>query len=97
MVKTDKKSLHDLPILTTSVLNDLIKHGFQYVHVRPITFDNKTDYLEPDALVLVPIRELPKDPGNTEIYSPVNSSILNDWASSPNEGVKVLVGSEAWL
>jgi hypothetical protein len=96
-VKTDKKSLHALPILTTSVLNDLIKHGFQYVHVRPITFDNKTDYLEPNALLLVPIKELPTDLCNTEVYSPVNSSILNDWASSPNEGVKVLVGSEAWL
>lgn len=86
-----------MPVLTTNVLKELIKHGYQYVHVRPITFDNKIDYLEPDALVLVPIRELPKNLEKTEIYSPVDSSILNDWASSPNDGVKVLVGSEVWL
>ena len=77
--------------LTLQMLQKLKDKGFRYVQVKGFTQDRRQDYIEPRYLILVPIRELSDDPDKQEIYEPINSSILLDWAGSPDEGIEVLV------
>ena len=76
---------------TSAALQLLINKGFQYVQVKGFTSDKRLDYMEPRYLVLIPIKALPDDPGKVEIYEPINSQLLKDWASHPNDGMQVLI------
>jgi hypothetical protein len=49
--------------------------------------------MEPRYLILVPIKDLSDDPDKKEIYKPINSEILIDWANSPKDGIEVLVAA----
>jgi len=76
---------------TMAALETLKKKGFKYVQVKGYTADKRLDYMEPRYLVLVPMMTLPVDPGKIEIYESINSQLLQDWASHPGDGMKVLV------
>jgi hypothetical protein len=75
---------------TSAALQILINKGFQYVQVKGFTADRRLDYMEPRFLVLIPVKSLPED-GKIEIYEPINSQLLVDWANHPQEGMKVLI------
>jgi len=38
-----------------------------------------------------PVNQLPEDPAEKEIYEPIDSEILLDWASSMDSGVVALI------
>jgi hypothetical protein len=76
---------------TIAALNTLKNKGFQYVQVKGFTSDKRLDYMEPRYWVLIPMKELPVDPGKIEIYESINSKLLLDWATHPYEGMDVLV------
>lgn len=76
---------------TAAALKTLINKGFRYVQVKGFTSDKRLDYVEPRYLVLIPIKNLPDDPGKIEIYEPINSQLLQDWADRPHDGIEVLV------
>ena len=77
--------------LTMAALETLKKKGFRYVQVKGFTSDKRLDYMEPRYLVLIPMMALPVDAGKIEIYESIDSKLLQDWASHPGEGMKVLI------
>lgn len=79
--------------LTPATLQELKDNGFRYVQVKGFTLDKRLDYMEPHYFVLVPMKELPADPGKKGIYEPIDSKMLTDWANSPNEGAKVFIAT----
>jgi hypothetical protein len=78
-------------ILTLQTLEELRGRGFRYVSVNAFTTDKRPDYMEPRYFVLVPMKDLPDDINKKGIYEPINSQLLRDWATFPNEGINVFV------
>lgn len=73
--------------LTHQTLQELKDKGFRYVLVKGYIPDRRHAYIELNHFVLVPVTELPVDPGKKEIYAPIDSEILLDWANSMDGGV----------
>jgi hypothetical protein len=74
-----------------AALEMLKQKGFRYVQIKGFTTEKKLDYMEPRYLLLIPIKELPVDSGEMEIYEPVDSKLLVDWAAHPRDGMTVLI------
>lgn len=81
--------------LTLHGLQQLKDQGFRFVLVKGYTPDRRFDYIELNHFKLVPVKELPQDPGQKEIYAPIDSEILLDWAGSPDSGIKAFIETEA--
>ncbi len=81
--------------LSVKALHDLHNKGYQYVQVKGLTEDNEFDYVEPHYLVLVPIKELPKDQRKKDIYEPVMSELLIQMANEENSMTEVLISAVA--
>ena len=77
--------------LTLKILEVLKEHGYQYVLVTSYTIARATDYMEMNDFLLTPVRELPVKRGEMEIFEPIDSDILRDWADYPDSGVKAFV------
>ena len=77
--------------LSHSALKKLKEEGFRYVQVKGFSIDRHSDYMSPHYLMLVPIKDLPDDHNKKEIYEPINSTILLDWAS--NDDMEVLIAT----
>ena len=77
--------------LTLNLLQVLLSRGFRFVQVRGLTIDRHYDYTEPDWLMLFPMKSLPSRREMKDIYEPINSELLRDWALHPNEGIDVIV------
>ena len=72
-------------------LSALERHGFKYVQIKGLTTDNHYDYIETRFLVLVPMKELPQDPNQKDIYERVDSKLLQRWAKEENESPKIVI------
>ena len=70
--------------LTQKILQQLKEKGFQYVLVKGYSPGKKMDWIELNAFRLRPVMELPKDPAEQEIFAPVDSEILQEWAAPEN-------------
>ena len=70
---------------TLAALSALEKDGYKFVQVKGFTMDNHYDYVEPHSLVLFPMRELPAEQAGKDIYEPIDSKILQQWAAEKNE------------
>lgn len=66
--------------LSISALKLLEQKGYKYVQIKGLTADKHYEYVEPYYWVLVPMKELPVDPAKRDIYEPINSDILKQWA-----------------
>lgn len=77
--------------LSLPVLQQLKEQGFQFVQVKGFSNGQSPEYGQAQYLLLVPIRALSDDPAKQDIYEPLDSEILIDWANSPNDGVKIFV------
>ncbi len=80
--------------LTQQNLQKLKDKGFRYVQVQGFTHDKRLEYIEPHYFMLVPLKNLPDDPDKKGIYEPINSEILDTWASVPNDRVEVLIATK---
>ena len=76
---------------TLAALETLKNMGFQYVQVKGFTSDKRLDYVEPRYLLLIPMKTLPVEPGEIEIYESINSQLLLDWATHSGNGMEVLI------
>lgn len=72
-------------------LEDLERKGYKYVQLKGLTMDKHYDYIEPHLMVLVPLKELPSDPNQKDIYEPIRSCILAQWAREKNEHFKIVI------
>jgi len=77
--------------LTKKSLQQLKDLGFRYVLVKGYTPDKRNDYIELNYFTLVPVMELPEDPAQKEIFAPIDSDILDEWASQPDNGIKAFI------
>jgi hypothetical protein len=77
--------------LTNQSLAVLKELGFQYVLVEGYTPDRRNDYVELNHFTLVPVKELPEEPGQSGIFAPIDSDIIREWASQPDNGIKAFI------
>lgn len=79
--------------LTKEALAKIEKEGYKYVQIKGLTFDKHYEYVEPHYLVLVPMKELPTDPAQKDIYEPIASKILQQWATEKNDVLEILIAA----
>lgn len=72
-------------------LDLLQSKGYQYVQVKGLTIDKHYEYVEPHFLVLVPYKELPTDPLKRDIFEPIKSELLYQWADEKNEFPEIII------
>lgn len=75
----------------TKALEELQTRGYLFVQVKGLTRDNHYDYIEPNELVLIPLRSLPADPAKKDIYDAIDSDLLRSWAADGGSGIRVYV------
>jgi len=68
--------------LTAQTLQQLKDKGFQFVIVKGYTPDRRLDHIQLNHFILTPVVELPTEPGEKEIYAPIDSEVLADWADT---------------
>ncbi len=71
--------------LTASRLQELKDDGFQFVLIKGYSLNRRSDFIELNHFILVPVVELPEDPAQKEIFEPIDSEILLEWADSSKE------------
>ena len=76
--------------LTPELIRQLRKDGYKYVLVKDYAVTRKVDLVELSSFLLVPVKKLPTDPGQKEIFAPLNSKILAAWAAG-EDGVVAYV------
>jgi hypothetical protein len=81
--------------LTVKSLKKMEAEGYKYVQVKGLTMDKHFDYIEPHIMVLVPMKELPTDQAQKDIYEPVNSKLLQQWAAEETEGFSIMIADRA--
>jgi hypothetical protein len=79
--------------LTNQTLQQLKDKGFQYVLIKGYDLSKKIDYIQLNSFQLTPVKELPQDPALKEIYAPLDSEILLQWASSDESGIEAFIES----
>jgi hypothetical protein len=80
--------------LTKQSLQQLKDSGFRFVLIKGYTTDRRIDYIEVNYFTLVPVKDLPEDQNKKEIYESIDSEILMQWASFPDDGAKVIIEME---
>jgi hypothetical protein len=80
--------------LTIQSLQQLKDSGFRFVLIKGYTTDRRVDYIEVNYFTLVPVKDLSEDPNKKEIYESIDSEILMQWASFPDDGAKVIIEME---
>lgn len=80
--------------LTKHSFQQLKDSGFRFVLIKGYTTNRRVDYNEVSYFALVPVKDLPEDPTKKEIYESIDSDILMQWASFPDDGAKVFIEME---
>ena len=68
--------------LTFEALDSLQKKGYKYLQVQGFTLDHHPEYVEPNYLLLVPIKELSANREKMDIYEEINSELIREWVTS---------------
>ena len=79
--------------LTINSLKQLISKGYKFVQIKGLTWDMHFEYVEPHFLVLVPIKSLPKDQAKKDIYEPLNSKLLRQWATEKDDATEIIISA----
>jgi hypothetical protein len=89
--------------LTLESLEKMEQAGYKYVQVKGFTSDKHYDYVEPSflllvpmkelPLLLVPMKELPKDQQNKDIYEPLSSGLLQQWANDETAANDIVIAT----
>jgi hypothetical protein len=80
--------------LTDQTLQQLKDKGFQYVIVKGYTPDRRLDHIQLNHFILTPVVTLPTEPGEKEIYAPIDSEVLADWASTSDGSFEAYIEFE---
>lgn len=80
--------------LTNRTLQALKDNGYQFVLVKGYGFNQHPDYLQLNYFTLVPVKTLPQEPGEKEIYAPIDSEVLTEWANSPDNELEAYIQLE---
>ncbi len=91
MRKAIKEALLGTVAYTQQALDELAQTGYQFFQIKGLTIDRHFDYTEPYYILLVPIKLLPEEQGEKDIYEPIYSDIFKKWANEKNEFPKILI------
>ncbi len=80
--------------LTVQMLHKIEKDGYKFVQVKGLTFDKHYDYVEPHFLVLVPMKELPTAQEHKDIFEPIPSVLLHQWATEDDDALEIVVSTK---
>ncbi len=78
-------------IFDLKTLKKLENKGYKYVQIKGLTVDKHYDYIEPHFVLLTPLKELPSDPAKKDIYEPIESEILQQWANERNDHFEIMI------
>jgi hypothetical protein len=81
--------------LNRKSLEKLELQGFKFVLVKGLTPDHHYEHVEPHCLLLVPVRELPADPAEKDVYAPIRSEILLQWANESHDSLPVVIAGSS--
>lgn len=79
--------------LNKKSLDKLESQGYKFVLVKGLTSDHHYEHVEPQCLLLVPVKELPSDPGEKDVYAPIQSERLHQWAVEEQGSLEIVIGS----
>ena len=85
------KQSHGAVQVDANMLEALEREGYKYVQIKGLSTDKRFDYLAPRFLLLVPLKELPTDPRDKDIYEPLPSPILEQWAKEADDHLKIVI------
>jgi hypothetical protein len=91
MRKAIRDSKDAMVPLTVGLLEQLYGAGWRFVQVKGITVDLHYEHIEPHHFVLIPMKQLPKDQGDKDVYEPIDSELLRSWALETDAGASVFV------
>jgi len=77
--------------LTPQILQDLKRSGYRYVLIKDYAVDRRFDFIQLNNFTLTPVRELPEGPGEKEIYAPIDSEIIEEWANSSDAALTAYI------
>jgi hypothetical protein len=77
-------------------IDKLESEGYKYFQVKGFTIDNRHEYVDPYYILLVPIKSLPVEQGEKDIYESLNSEILQKWATEENEYPEILIANNRY-
>lgn len=75
----------------SAALKELQVNGYKFVQIKGLTVDKHFDYIEPHFIVLVPLKELSTDQDKKDIYEPLPSEILQQWATERDDHFEVVI------
>lgn len=81
--------------LTARILQEWKDLGFRFVLVKGYTVDRYAGCIELNHFMVEPVKQLPEDPADQEIYEPIDSEILLGWASSTESGVLAFIQKDS--
>jgi hypothetical protein len=82
--------------LSGKILAELQSEGYKYVQIKSYTMERQPEYVEPHYFMLIPMKTLPEDPHSKDIYEPIESKFLADWALKFEDGhTEILVTEPA--
>ncbi|HSB92071.1 MAG TPA: hypothetical protein VLC28_03100 [Flavitalea sp.] len=74
-----------------TMLKVLEREGYKYIQIKGLSTDKRGDYLSPQLLLLKPLKELPVDQREKEIYEALPSTILEQWAEESDDRFKIFI------
>lgn len=77
--------------LTKQKLQELKDLGYQYVLVKGYSAERSANFIELNHFTLLPVKQLPEDPNEKDIFAPIDSEILLEWASSGDDGIEAFI------
>jgi hypothetical protein len=80
--------------LSGKILIQLQSEGYKYVQIKGYTMERHPEYVEPHYFMLIPMKTLPEDPQSKDIYEPIESEFLANWALQSNDDHTEILVSE---
>lgn len=81
--------------LNNKSLDKLESLGYKFVLVKGLTSDHHYEHVEPRCLLLVPVKELPSDPAQKDVYAPIGSEILRQWACEVQDSLEFVIAGKS--
>ncbi len=81
MTNEMKKNFDNHGSLTIEALNHLKTKGYKYLQVQGFTPDHHPEYIEPNYLMLVPMKSLSSKKNNMDVYEDISGETIINWAN----------------
>jgi hypothetical protein len=80
-------------VFNQQAIDNLQSKGYKYFQIKGFTIDLHYDYVEPYYILLVPMKTLPTNPADKDIYETIDSGILERWVTDDNHYPEIWIAS----